>query len=235
MAHDTIAAGATITSIVDAFFIGGLAPLGPRGVPSGIDKQPASGPQAVTTLGLEGDHQGDTRHHGGPEKALHHYPRDHYAAWRQDGIEAAAPGFGENISTLGMTEAGICIGDVYRLGSSTLQVSQGRQPCWRLNARFRRDDMAYLVQKSGRTGWYYRVLEEGTVSPGDMLTLRHRPQPQWSLARVIELLYTKTLDMEALAALADLPELAASWRELAARRIATQAVESWDRRLNDRG
>ncbi|MGB3387912.1 MAG: MOSC domain-containing protein [Pseudaminobacter sp.] len=224
-----------MTPTVDALFIGELGPLGVRKVPSGIDKQPVRGPQAVTRLGLCGDHQGDTRHHGGPEKALHHYPRDHYAAWRRDGIEAAAPGFGENISTLGMTEAGICIGDIYQLGSSVLQVSQGRQPCWRLNARFARDDMAYRVQKSGRTGWYYRVLEEGTVSPGDPLVLQHRPRPQWPLARIIELLYTRTLDMETLAALADLPELAASWRELAARRIATQAVESWDRRLNDHG
>lgn len=235
MAHDTIAAGATITSIVDAFFIGGLAPLGPRGVPSGIDKQPALGPQAVTRLGLAGDHQGDKRHHGGPEKALHHYPRDHYAAWLEDGIAAGAPGFGENISTLGMTEADICIGDIYRLGGSVIQVSQGRQPCWRLNARFGRDDMAFQVQKSGRTGWYYRVLEEGTAGPGDSLVLAQRPQPQWPLARIIGLLYTKTLDMEALGTLAELPELAASWRELARRRIATRTVESWDRRLNDHG
>lgn len=235
MAHDTIAAGATITSTVDRIFIGRLAPLGPRGVPSGIDKQPALGPQAVTMLGLAGDHQGDTRHHGGPEKALHHYPRDHYAAWLEDGIAADAPGFGENISTLGMTEADICIGDVYALGSSVIEVSQGRQPCWRLNARFDRDNMAFLVQKTGRTGWYYRVLEEGTICPGDLLTLKHRAQPQWPLARIIDLLYTKTMDMEALAALAKLPELAASWRELAQRRIATQTVESWDRRLTDHG
>lgn len=235
MAHDTVAGRKTITAIVDRLFIGRLAPLGPRGVPSGIDKQPVDGPQSVTRLGLGGDHQGDTRHHGGPEKALHHYPREHYAAWLEDGIAADAPGFGENISTLGMSEADICIGDIYRLGGSVIQVSQGRQPCWRLNARFGRDDMAFLVQKSGRTGWYYRVLEEGTVSPGDMLLLTQRPQPQWPLARVIDLLYTKTLDMEALSALAELPELAVSWRQLAQRRIDTRSVENWERRLNDQG
>lgn len=235
MAHDTVAARGTTISTVDALYIGELAPLGPRKVPSGIDKRPVGGPQAVTRLGLAGDHQGDTRHHGGPEKALHHYPRDHYTAWLDDGIAATAPSFGENISTLGMTEADICIGDIYRLGGSLLQVSQGRQPCWRLNARFGRDDMAYRVQKSGRTGWYYRVLEEGTAKPGDPLVLQQRPQPQWPLARIIGLLYTSTLDMEALAALAGLPELTVSWRELAQRRIATRTVESWDRRLNDRG
>jgi MOSC domain-containing protein YiiM len=192
------------------------------------------GIQRITRLGLHGDHQGDTRHHGGPEKALHHYPRDHYPAWAADGVAADAPAFGENISTLGMTEADICIGDVYRLGTALLQVSQGRQPCWRLNARFERPDMAYLVQKSGRTGWYYRVLKEGNAQTGDSLHLEDRPQPHWPLARVIDLLYTHTMDVDALQNLADLPELALSWRELAARRIATRTVEDWSRRLQDK-
>ncbi|KQZ87131.1 molybdenum cofactor sulfurase [Mesorhizobium sp. Root157] len=219
--------------VVDALFIGKLAPLGPRNVPSGIGKTKADGPQRITRIGLQGDHQGDTRHHGGPEKALHHYPRDHYPAWLADGIKASAPAFGENISTQGMTEADICIGDIYRLGTAVLQVSQGRQPCWRLNARFERQDMAYLVQKSGRTGWYYRVLEEGSSEAGDCLRLEQRPAPQWPLSRVIDLLYTRTLDMDALQSLVDLPQLALSWRELAARRIATRTVEDWDRRLRD--
>ncbi len=234
--QNSLAASRAIQSpqtAVDFLFTGDLAPLGPRGVPSGIDKKVAPGPRRITRTGLEGDRQGDTRHHGGPEKALHHYPRDHYAAWRADGVEADPPAFGENISTLGMTEADICIGDVYRLGTAVLQVSQGRQPCWRLNARFGRPDMAYLVQKSGRTGWYYRVIEEGRAEAGDSLRLEERPQPQWPLARIIDLLYTRTLDMEALQALADLPELALSWRELAARRIATRTVEDWNRRLRD--
>lgn len=187
----------------------------------------------MTLTGLEGDQQGDTRHHGGPEKAVHHYPREHYGAWREDGITAEAPGFGENISTLGMTEADICIGDVYQLGTSVLQISQGRQPCWRLNARFDRPDMAYLVQKTARTGWYYRVLVEGEITAGDPLHLTERPKPQWPLSRVIDLLYTRTLDMDALHELAELPQLATSWRDIATRRIATRTVEDWDRRLRD--
>lgn len=235
MAHDTISAALPTVAVVDALYIGALAPLGPRQVASGIDKRSVSGPQAVTVLGLAGDHQGNTRSHGGPEKALHHYPREHYAAWLEDGIAAAPPAFGENISTLGMTESSVCLGDIYRLGTSVLQVSQGRQPCWRLNARFERDDMAYGVQKSGRTGWYYRVLEEGTASAGDPLSLLERPQPHWPLTRIIDLLYTRTLDTGTLEAFAALPELAASWRELAGKRIATRTVESWERRLNDHG
>jgi len=146
--------------------------------------------------------------------------------------EIGLPAFGENISTFGVSEADICIGDVYRLGSALLQVSQGRQPCWRLNARFERPDMAFRVQKSGRTGWYYRVLEEGMASAGNRLTLEDRPRPQWPLIRIIDLLYTRTLDMKALADLAALPELAQSWRTLATRRIETHSVENWDRRLH---
>lgn len=219
--------------VIDTLFIGKLAPLGPRSVPSGIAKNKVTGPQHVTLTGLEGDQQGDTRHHGGPEKAVHHYPREHYSAWLGDGLVADAPGFGENISTQGVTEADICIGDIYRLGTATLQVSQGRQPCWRLNARFGRPDMAYLVQKTARTGWYYRVLEEGEVEAGDHFHLQQRPQPEWPLSRVIDLLYTRTLDMVALQELSELPELATSWRDLAARRITTRTVEDWDRRLRD--
>jgi MOSC domain-containing protein YiiM len=217
--------------LVEALFIGELTPLGPRQAPTGIRKRKVVGPQTITRTGLAGDHQGDTKSHGGPEKALHHYPRNHYAAWAADGVEAAPAAFGENISTFGVTEKDICIGDIYRFGDALLQVSQGRQPCWRLNARFERPDMAFRVQKSGRTGWYYRVLEEGEAQPGDRLLLSERPQPQWPLVRIIDLLYTRTLDMDALAALAALPELAQSWRTLATRRIETKAVENWERRL----
>lgn len=231
MALDVVLDEGNSATAVEALFVGELAPLGPQNAPSGIRKQKVAGRQAITRLGIVGDHQGDTKSHGGPEKAVHHYPRDHYAAWAVEGIEAVPPAFGENISTFGVTEADICIGDIFRLGNAVLQVSQGRQPCWRLNARFERPDMAFRVQKSGRTGWYYRVLEEGAAEAGDRLVLAERPQPQWPLSCIIDLLYTRTQDMESLAGLADLPELAPSWRTLATRRIETNAVENWDRRL----
>lgn len=231
MALDFVLDDARNATVVEALFIGELAPLGPQNAPSGIRKRKVDGPQTITRTGLAGDHQGDTKNHGGPEKALHHYPRDHYPAWRAEGIDAAPPAFGENISTSGLTEADVCVGDIFRFGSAVLQIAQGRQPCWRLNARFDRPDMAFRVQKSGRTGWYYRVIEEGAAESGDRLILEARPQPQWPLTRIIDLLYTRTLDMDALAALSALPELAQSWRTLAARRIETKAVENWERRL----
>ncbi len=190
----------------------------------------------ITRNGLAGDEQGDTRHHGGPEKALHHYPFEHYETWCDeypdiDPSVMAVGAFGENFSTVGFTEKNVCIGDIFVLPDATLQISQGRQPCWKLNVRFERSDMAKLVQVSGRTGWYYRVLEEGSVTTGEMLTLRERPQPDWPLIRVIEILYQRTLDRTALEQLAGMDCLAASWQRLCRHRLETGTVEDWSRRI----
>jgi MOSC domain-containing protein YiiM len=230
------AGGRTLSISIDTLYAGRPQPLRPRGAPSAIFKSPLQGPWTVRRTGLAGDEQGDKVHHGGPEKALHHYARDHYAAWAADLPEiapylSAAPAFGENISTLGMTEDTVHVGDVFRAGGVVLQVAQGRQPCWKLNAKFGRTDMAYLTQKTGRTGWYYRVLEEGTIAPGDMLETIDRPQPDWPLSRVIGLLYDRTLAFDELAALSEIPELARGWRELAANRVRSRTVESWTPRL----
>lgn len=223
-------------SIETLFAAPALRPLGPRAAPSGIVKSAAPAPWRITGLGLEGDRQGDLVHHGGEEKALHHYPRDHYARWIAEeptlaGALAAAPAFGENISTTGLTEEDVCIGDVFALGSALVQVSQGRQPCWKLNALFARNDMARRVQESGRTGWYYRVLREGVAEPGVRMQRVERPLPDWPLSRLNELLYRRTLDFDSLERMTKLPELAAPWRELAARRLERRAVEDWSSRL----
>lgn len=202
---------------------------------SGIDKHPVPGPWRITRTGIAGDAQADLKNHGGLEKALHQYPRDHYGVWSKEiGAHSLLdhPGaFGENLCTKGWTEADICLGDVVRFGSAVLQVSQGRQPCWKLNKRFDRNDMAYTVQKTGRTGWYYRVLQEGNATDGDHLVLDHRPQPDWPLTRLTRLLYRDTNARDELAAMAALGELAESWRQLARRRLATSKTEDWSRRL----
>jgi MOSC domain-containing protein YiiM len=222
---------------IERMFAGTPRPLQPEGSLSAIAKLSIRGPWTITVNGLAGDAQGDTVHHGGPEKALHHYPREHYAAWSTEVPEltallADAPAFGENISTLGLTEETVCIGDVFSADTVRLQVSQGRQPCWKLNARFEHSSMASRVQKTGRTGWYYRVLCEGHIAPGAQMTLVERPQPDWPLARVISMLYHRTLEFTDLEALSRLPELASGWRELAARRVQSRSVEDWTSRLS---
>lgn len=220
---------------VSALLVGGVRPLGEKGVPSGIDKRPAARPLRIGREGIEGDAQGDRRHHGGPDKAVHHYPFDHYAAWRAEigphPLLERPGAFGENLSTTGMSEATVALGDVFRLGGATLAVSQGRQPCFRLNLRFGRPDMARRVQESGRTGWYYRVVEEGVAAPGDALVLLDRPLPGWPLARLLATLYADTLNRDELAAMAALPALPENWRRLAERRLESGRVEDWGKRL----
>lgn len=221
---------------IGAILTGRVAPLGPQRIPSGIAKTPVPGPVDIGLLGLAGDEQGDRTRHGGPDKAVHHYALDHLPAWRAElptGLELLSrPGaFGENISTLGVTEGEVCIGDVWQAGTALLQVSQGRQPCWKLNARFGVPDMARRVQATGRTGWYYRVLRAGTVAAGDSLLLVERPHPDWSLARLVRVFYVERLDRTALAEIAGLEPLAQSWRALAMRRLERGAVEDWTARL----
>ena len=219
---------------------GPVAPLGDGGTTSAIAKGPVAGPVAVGRLGLAGDAQADRRFHGGPEKAVHHYALDHAAAWRAElsGLPdlLERPGaFGENFSTHGLTEHDVCVGDLWRVGSALLQVSQARQPCFKLNLRFGVPDMARRVQASGRTGWYYRVIETGTVAAGDSLDLVERPHPDWPLSRLLHHFYVDRLDAAALRAIAALEPLSESWRALAARRLASGAVEDWRRRLGEAG
>ncbi len=228
----------TLTDAQPLVLAGRVMPLGDHGRLSAIDKRPVSGPWGVGVQGLVNDAQANRAHHGGPEKALHHYALDHYAAWIAE-IGAhpllAAPGaFGENLSAAGWTEDNICIGDVIRFGAARLQVSQGRQPCLTLNLHFNRKDMALRVQQSGRTGWYYRVLETGVAKEGDLLQLLDRSRPDWSLARLNKVLYHDVRNHDALTEMAGITELSQNWRELAQRRLSSGKTEDWTRRLYGR-
>ncbi|AOK08468.1 MOSC domain-containing protein [Burkholderia sp. AU28942] len=224
-----------IAAAIGMVRVGTSGPLAGTRHVSAIDKQPVDARLWLGALGFAGDSQADARHHGGADKAVHHYAHDHYAWWSaQIGMRdvLARPGaFGENLSTHGLTEHDVCLGDVFTLGGAVLQASQSRQPCWKLNARFDHPRMAALVQESGRTGWYYRVLHEGWVAPGDVLTLHERPYPQWPLSDVLDVLYRRTLDMAALDALCDVPVLTRGWRTMLEKRRTERRVEDWTKRL----
>ncbi|MES2817671.1 MAG: MOSC domain-containing protein [Pseudomonadota bacterium] len=201
---------------------------------SAIAKQAQSGQLAVTALGLAGDEQGDLRVHGGPEKAIHHYPHEHYLAWAAELGEhplLKQPGaFGENFSTVGWTERDVCLGDRVRAGTALLEVSQGRLPCWKLSDRFAVADLALRVQQTGRTGWYYRVLEEGTVAAGDSLQRVERSFADWPLTRLSAVLFDKRVESELLRECLGLP-LVPSWRRTLERRLVQGVVEDWSPRL----
>ncbi|WP_343312786.1 MOSC domain-containing protein [Brucella sp. BE17] len=222
-------------TIVQSLLTGKVAPLGPHNAPSGIDKKPVQDGIRITHEGLCGDEQGDTRVHGGPEKAIHHYPLEHYNIWRAEIGERqcldSAGAFGENISTIGLDEKNVAVGDRFQLGTALIEVSQGRQPCWKLNARFDVPDMAIRVQKTGRTGWYYRVLEEGLAEAGLPMVLVDRLSPEWTLHRIWYLLYVDMLNYDELSAMAEIPHLADGWKRYAVRRLQNRKVEDWSPRL----
>lgn len=221
--------------VVDHILVGAVAPLGPREVPSAIDKRPVRGRIHVGPEGLAGDAQGDRKNHGGPDKAIHQYAFDHYATWQEligpKTILEAPGAFGENFSVRGLTEDNVAVGDTFRLGGAVIQVSQGRQPCWKLNVRFGVPDMATRVQQTGMMGWYYRVIETGDVETGDEFQLLDRLAPEWTIRRMWRILYVDTMNLDELAAMAALPHLPALWRGYAERRLATRKVEDWTRRL----
>ncbi|KOO13837.1 molybdenum cofactor sulfurase [Vibrio xuii] len=205
-----------------------------HGANSAINKQVLSHRQLATELGFTNDEQGDPRFHGGIQKALHIYPSEHYSVWQQEigdkAIFKSAGAFGENISSNGVTEESICLKDKVRIGSTLLEVSQGRMPCWKLNVRFDQNDMAKRVQDTLRTGWYFRVLEQGDIGAGDDIILVERPYPEWPLSRIMGVVFTGSLDIQELNRLAQLP-LVESWGALIERRLETGEVEDWQRRL----
>ena len=175
---------------VEAVLIGKIVPFS-RGQGSAINKMIMSEPQFATTVGFVGDEQADKKHHGGVEKAIHIYPSEHYTAWseRSDNTAFKVGAFGENLSSVGVDEYNICQNDIVQIGGAKLQVSQGRMPCWKLNKQFSIDDMALQVQNTLRTGWYFRVLQEGSIQAGDEIMLLERPFPELSLARIMQIFY----------------------------------------------
>ena len=205
-----------------------------EGVSSGIDKHPVEGHYWVNELGIEGDEQADKRYHGGVEKALHAYASEHYERWVAKLGDAPRfhqiGAFGENLSTKGLDEDTICLGDIYQIGECLVEVSQGRMPCWKLNVRFDRPDMSLLLQETLWTGWYFRILREGHIEAGDDIYLMERPFPEWPLSKVTGLIFTGCMEEEALQSLLNAP-LVNSWRKLVERRLATGELEDWSYRL----
>ena len=210
---------------IEGLFIGRIAPLGER--TSAIVKSAVASAE-LTPLGLRGDEQADQINHGGPERALLQYCARHYADWRRDlpttGVPLAAPGFGENLSSSAMDEDSVCIGDIYRIGSARIQVSQPRSPCWKLNANFGVPDLAQRVQNNARCGWLYRVIEPGRLAVDDAIELIERPHPGITVALLMRSIYAAPLDRDLLASIAALAELSPNWRNKAQRRVAGETV-----------
>ncbi|MEM1075589.1 MAG: MOSC domain-containing protein [Pseudomonadota bacterium] len=202
--------------VIADLFAGQVETRWPGKASSAIRKLPVEGRHHLSFTGLSNDAQADLDAHGGFEKALHHYPADHYADWQSElgeNVRFRPGGFGENLSTNSLTETRVCIGDVFRIGSACLQISQGRQPCWKLAEHTKLERMAFLVRKSLRTGWYYRVLEEGEIAAGDLLTLEERPNPDWTVQAVTQAYFNPKIEVPVARELAGLPHLFQGWKD----------------------
>ena len=199
--------------------IGRIAPLGPDRVPSGFVKTPRQGPVQAGLLGFAGDEQADLSVHGGPEKAVYAYAASHYPAWAAQ-FPALAPAFhsgamGENLTVTAMDESALCVGDVHGIGTARLQVCQPRQPCFKFALRHNNTLLPKAMVRSGASGWYYRVLEEGAVRAGDALVLLDRPNPDFAFRRLVQIVYRGGATQKELAAMAQMPGLASQWRDRA--------------------
>lgn len=207
-----------------AVLTGTPRPFREDGTMSSIARQPVTGPVMLGELGLAGDSVADLVHHGGPDMAVHHYPFDHYPFWQQRLNQhklLQRPGaFGENIATRGLVEADVRIGDRFRLGEALIELTKGRQPCWKLDHRFgvsgKQSVMAEIV-RTARCGFYYRVLEPGRVQTGDVMRLEEAGPAAWTVDRVFRLLIggQHHSEPESVHALANLPQLAQDWRKRA--------------------
>jgi MOSC domain-containing protein YiiM len=197
--------------------VGRIAPLGPKKVPSAFVKLTVPGTVRAGALGLAGDEQADLRVHGGPDKAVYFYPSEHYPRWAADvpaHEQTLLPGaFGENVTTVGLDEQEVSIGDTLAIGSAHMQVTQPRQPCFKLGLRFADNSLGRVMMQSGRTGWYMRVLQEGEVTAGDEIRVLRRPNPQWTIARFNDFVVRRSATADEMNQMLKLEGLAQVWRD----------------------
>ncbi len=195
-------------------------------------KFPVAGRRTIHHLGVAGDEIADHKNHGGTDKAVLAYSAEHYPIWHQElsALDFAGPqtaehglksfnfgAFAENLTVAGQNELSVCIGDRYQIGANEensvlLEVSQPRQPCWKISRRWKHKTLTKLVAETGRTGWYFRVLKEGTVGVDDEVKLILRRHPLWTIARANDVLLGREMDRYAVGELMAMEELSASWK-----------------------
>ena len=192
-------------------------------VRTSIFKAPVRGTVRVRRLNLDGDRQSDLTVHGGVNKAVYAYPAEHYGFWTQElpGVDLPRGVFGENLTTSGLLEDRVQIGDRLRVGSAEFVVTQPRMPCFKLGLRFDRPDMPKRFLQSGRTGFYLAVTREGEVEAGDVVTLMARDAHSMTVAEIVGLYTAETASQDLLRRAAELPALSENWREGFRKRLRT--------------
>jgi len=199
-----------------------------KGTPinTGIFKKPVSGPVQLRTLNLDGDRQADLSAHGGPYKAVYGYPSEHYPFWRQElpGVDLPWGIFGENFTTLGLLEDELHVGDRFQIGAAIVMVRQPRTPCYKLAAKFQRDDLLQRFLVSGRSGFYFSVEQEGSVAEGDALELLKRNDEGVTISELNRLFVHEKYNQDLLRKAVGTEALPENWREYLSERLDQPAV-----------
>jgi MOSC domain-containing protein YiiM len=206
------------------------------GMETAIDKRPIESAVYLSFSGLDGDQCADKIHHGGLDRALHQYPLEHYQYWKttyNNQINWQAPGMGENLSSKGMTENNVCVGDRFQWGEAIIEVSQPRSPCFKLNKRWAIDTMSIDMQKNSYCGWLYRVIQPGMVSVQQPLALIVRPTNAMTIRAVCDIFFGEPLCKKGLNQLSQQTTLSDSWMKKIEQRLITNKVENWNLRLFD--
>lgn len=195
--------------------------IGGRDVMTAFGKTSQAGKRLLGRTGFDGDEQADKDNHGGPDKAVCVYCYEHYAYWENElGSKLTYGAFGENITVTGMPETDVRIGDTYRLGEAVVQISQPRQPCYKLAARHGRDDLPELVQQTGLSGYYFRVQQTGFVTAGDRLELLEADPLGVTIAYCNQIKYREKEDAQGLRRILSVAALSDSWRASLESRLA---------------
>jgi len=185
-----------------------------RVVTTGFFKEPVEGRVMMRTLNLDGDGQADLTVHGGPSKAVYLYPAEHYEYWRAELPDMDLPwgSFGENLTTEGLSEDAVNIGDRFRIGSAEVMVTEPRMPCYKLGIRFGRDDIIKRFLASRRSGFYFAVLQEGEIGAGDAIELISRDDNNITVADITELYAGDKDNLEMLHRAVQIEALPEKWR-----------------------
>ncbi len=194
-------------------------------VSTGIFKEPVAGRVMMRTLNLDGDRQADLSVHGGPEKAVYVYPSEHYEFWKRELPDMDLPWgvFGENLTTTGLFETEINIGDKFRVGTAEVMVTQPRMPCYKLGIRFGRADILKRFLLSERSGFYLSVFKEGEVGEGDEFQLLEKNASGVTVVNVTRLYGTDKQNVALMRHAIATEALPASWREYFRKRLENRA------------
>ena len=184
---------------------------------TGFFKEVVTESQWLGYEGLCGDEQSDRKNHGGSDKALCVYSLEHYQYWRTFLGELPMGAFGENLTVSHLLETEVCIGDIYKLGGALVQVSQPRQPCWKLARRWRIKDLTKQVEETGFTGFYFRVLEHGLIESGDSFSLLEKGT--WTIEQCNQLMHHDGKNLSEIKKLVSVKELSANWKDTLYKRI----------------